>query len=616
MIRFVLMLLLLVTTVAKAWVYPEHRDAGVLAIGKLNAAQRALLEQLWAEARAGHEGRLSPLLVDPSLTTKPTSLDYASWMAIAGDHSCSPSELVNTVLYSNWILRVADIAAQLKINLAHAKNGSQLINALRESDIRFQRADMNYATRAGSNNVHFLLARNSADEEATAFFAKSLKEGAELNAIAAYAWVHQSALQKASRYAETQLTAKEKSSLALAALADEAFAIHFLEDVFSAGHIAGTWGKASLRKGTHDYYNEKGLEVITWDGQKMVLKGDAYMRTEDAAVVSEVVKISLEQLLDAVSSTPSGSSLVVAQPDTFDVCKALYVPTLNFNPGGLRKILMKTPLPGLASGLGEIPRFRSELGLFIGASTSLTGSSISGGFGKEQKDVGGIGGIDANAMIGYGLDGVLNQSGDGLIFLQLGWRQDSPSTTQFVSNDPSFPANSITSVIPGRSAYNVRLRLPFWLVPGDLIAAAPFLGFTSPTTLQKMGVGAVNGGALGWQSAFATPIGRFQFIAGREVGISFYGLGKVSDALFVVDATNQLNIVTYRSTKFDFPFLEYRPLRSFSQDQSSTLKVQFSFGVDVPYHYKIIAPANASELTLKPVWYFGTRILFNWRHYF
>ena len=44
-------------------------------------------------------------------------------------------------------------------------------------------------------------------------------------------------------------------------LADEAFALHFLEDGFSAGHVAGIWGNAALRKGTHDYYDEHGLEV-------------------------------------------------------------------------------------------------------------------------------------------------------------------------------------------------------------------------------------------------------------------------------------------------------------------------------------------------------------------
>ena len=62
--------------------------------------------------------------------------------------------------------------------------------------------------------------------------------------------------------------------------ADEAYAIHFLQDMFAAGHVAGTWGDASQRKGTHDYYNERGLKVSTWDGDIAVLTGDAWMRTK------------------------------------------------------------------------------------------------------------------------------------------------------------------------------------------------------------------------------------------------------------------------------------------------------------------------------------------------
>jgi hypothetical protein len=252
----------------------------------------------------------------------------------------------------------------------------------------------------------------------------------------------------------------------------------------------------------------------------------------------------------------------------------------------------------------------------MGASTSLNISSVLSGFVKSQDQGGGIGGLEANVMVGYGLDGVLNQSGDGLIFLQLGWRQDAPSTHQFLNLDQNYPATSITSVIPGRSAYNVRLRLPFWLLPGDLLVAGPILAITSPKTLQRMVVAAANGGGIPWQSGIRTPIGRFQFVLGREVGVSLYGLNSTADALFVPDAAGNLTILTYRSTKLDFPVLEYRPLRSFSQDQSSILKLQFSFGVDLPYKVNVIAPLGQPPMELRPVWHITTRIIFNWRHYF
>src|SRR4029450_7040831 len=49
---------------ALVWVYSEHRDITVLAVQQLEPAQRALLEKLWSEARAGHEARLCAQLGD------------------------------------------------------------------------------------------------------------------------------------------------------------------------------------------------------------------------------------------------------------------------------------------------------------------------------------------------------------------------------------------------------------------------------------------------------------------------------------------------------------------------------------------------------------------------
>ena len=115
-----------------------------------------------------------------------------------------------------------------------------------------------------------------------------------------------SALQKATRLAHETLPPEERSALTRAMLADEAFALHFIEDTYAAGHVAGTWGDVSQRKGTHDYYNENGLEVSTWEGgaKTVVLMGDAHMRPEDAQRAAESVRLSLEQLLDTAVGGP------------------------------------------------------------------------------------------------------------------------------------------------------------------------------------------------------------------------------------------------------------------------------------------------------------------------
>src|SRR5580765_3057763 len=285
--------LLLSVPEVKAWVYPQHRQIGLLAIENLSPENRAKLELLWSVARIGYEYRLTESVIDPGQGVKPAKLDYASWFAIAGDHSCSSENMLYNVLKTKWILAVADVTAQLKENIANSKNEVQHTNAIRTSDMELQKADQDYATRAGSNNVHFLLARPDAATTPREYAQACLTQGAPLNAVAAYSWFHISAMNKAARYArEKALAEKEKSQLMLSAMADEAFGLHFLEDVFAAGHIAGTWGDASVRKGTHDYYNEKGLEVVTWNGERYVVLGDAYMRPKDAERAAVAVKLS------------------------------------------------------------------------------------------------------------------------------------------------------------------------------------------------------------------------------------------------------------------------------------------------------------------------------------
>jgi len=620
-----LLIILLVTVLnpnSFPWIYPEHRDIALLAIENLSSEYRSELEQLWTQARKGYEDRLTVSVIDATQTTNPSHLDFASWPAISGDHSCSPENLLHNVLQTEWILKVANVAAQLKINIANANNRSELINSLRDSDIQFQSVDPEYATRAGSNNVHFLLARPDVDSDVRSYLKACLVTGAELNAIGAYAWFHDSALMKASRYAAGILAEDEKSALILSSLADEAFALHFLEDVFAAGHTAGTWGNASQRKGTHDYYNEYGLEVVTWNGNRMVITGDAYMRKQDAEVAASVIQLSIEQFLDAANGKYKldykvDSLTYPNLPDSFNVCKNNYNISREYDPNVipiLADVLIQTPVPGLAVGLGELPRFKAELGLFIGVASDLRTNGLSGGFGVSQTTAGAIGGLDLNVRFGLGIEGVINESGDGLVFLQLGWRQDSPSTMNFGNVPAAISSGQISSAIPGRDAFNLGLRMPFYLLPFDLLITAPILVWAAPETFASMAVTAGNGGLIPWQVGIATSFGRFQFILGREVNVSLYGSGKDQDAI-IVQEDNTSSVLTYKSVQLNFPVVEYRPFRTFSLDQSSSLRFMLSFGVDFPYNAQLVAPSGGTLPELKPVWNIGLTAEFDWRYY-
>lgn len=97
---------LLPLTSAFAWLYPEHRDITLLAINTLGPDRRAVFEKLWSEGRTGHETRLCASTANTKMGSKPACLDYASWPAIPGDHSCSARDMLSTVLgrrgFSAW----------------------------------------------------------------------------------------------------------------------------------------------------------------------------------------------------------------------------------------------------------------------------------------------------------------------------------------------------------------------------------------------------------------------------------------------------------------------------------------------------------------------------------
>lgn len=613
---FLMMISIICISNANAWVYPEHRRISILAIQQLSQAQQQLLHQIWQEIRKGNELRLSEQVFNLHQPNPVTQIDFAAWSAIAGDHSCSPNNMLETILKSNWILKVASIANQLEEDFLNVKNNTQLVNTLRKSDLKLMRTDNEYVTRAGANSVHFLLPRQTVSVSGKDYLMSSIEAGAPLNAMGAYAYYHQQALHKSKLYASLPNEDPSRTILIMGALADEAFAIHFLQDAYAAGHAVGSWGNASQQKGTHDYYNEHGLAVDTWDGKKQVVFGDAYLKKEDLALTAEAVTKSLAQVLNSISSNNFSNPIKVAPyADTFNICNNTLIPTQQYDIASINEIFQKTLVPGLANGSGALPRFRAEIGSFIGISTALIGSSLSGGFAKDQNTIGGMGGIEGNIRFGIGLNGVLNQSGDGLAFIQFGWRQDGASNNNIINSNPSVLAsNAITSAIPARSGYNIRIRMPFYIIPGDLLLAIPTLLFTSPKTLSRMAVGAVNGGLIPWQSVITTKVGRFQMVLGREVGITLYGLKTPRDYILIPTANSSV-AVEYRSTKLEFPILEYRPSRKFSQDQTSTVLVQLSAGVDMPHKAKSIFPIGEPTPVLKPIWFSSIKFMFNWRHY-
>jgi hypothetical protein len=601
-----------------AWVYPEHREITLVAVAALDSERRATLDRLWAQARTGHETRLCANAAEPEQET-PQCLDWAAWPAISGDHSCSGSEMLQTVLHSSWILAVARIAARLERDLESATSQPQRINRLRNSDILLQRADPDYATRAQTNDAHFLLPVPSPGTTGRDYLATCLRTGAGSNAVGVYAWYHRAALAKAARLARPGLAPETASRLALAALADEAFALHFLQDSFAAGHLVGSWGSASKRKGTHDYYGEHGLERPTWTGGDVVVMGDANIRPEDQRLTAQAVDVSLNQLLDAARGRLPIAREAQPAPESLDVCNLQGMP-----PGTADEaveplwidVLRSVPRPALAEGVGALPRFRSELGPFFGVSAAALVSWIDGGFASTQKANGAEGAVEVGLRIGYGLEGVMDEAGDGLVSLDLRIRQDTASSMDFSQAPDAVQAGAITAAIPPRTGFVVRVRMPFWLIPGDLLLALP-VHFIAPRTYARMAVTAANGGLIPWQAGISTRAGRLQFVLGRELGVAFDGFLKGKDRMLMPAAEPGAapRLVALRSIAFEFPVLEYRPVRSFALNQASILALQLFAGFDVAENLVLLGPAGAPPPDTRTIVRAGARITFDWRHY-
>lgn len=655
--RTVLVLMLLLSTPAMAWIYPEHRDIAATAIQKLSPEERDAFGELWQLARQGEEQRLCPELGSGAYDPNSPCIDWAALSAIAGDHSCSSRDLLHNVTETDWILQVADVAEILKTRLADipisipakppeqvnnfmdavrerlagGKNRAARVNALRTADLHLQRADPQYATRADANLAHFLLPRPSTRLKASEYALLTMSPGSDLNAVGVYAWFHISALQKASRMSDPGLSEQERSRWARAALFDEAFALHFLQDTFASGHVAGSWGDVSQRKGTHDYYNQVGLEVFTWQGreQSMVLMGDAHMRTEDLDRAALVIRASLQQVLAQAQSEPEAPDLprlsdTAAETDPFDVCVQVTFPrrpvtqdSQGFGPYGeiLAEVLLNTPVPGLGPGLGALPRSRSEVGPFMGLAGSLDSRFHNGSFVSSHDGSGSISGLDIGFRGGMGLEGTMGDSGDGLVFAQLGLRADTASTNRAQDTALEGLGGSLSAAIPARAGISTRIRMPFYLLPGDLFLLSP-LYFHNPETYTQMAVTAANGGLIPWQQAWATRIGRFQFVLGREMGVTFYGV--IGDTQLAAPSTTPGGIgrvVEYKSTYFDLPVLEYRPFRMFSSNQSSSVIFQLFAGADVPSDESVKSPVMATPVELDTLYSVGLRMVFDWRYY-
>jgi len=617
----------LVARPASAWIYPEHRRILIEAMRKLSPSDRQLLSELWASARTGRESRLCGEIEDePKPGTALTCIDLGAWPAIAGDHSCSPEQFLDKTLTSDWIVKVADIGAQIQVRLDAAKNREDKLNDWAWSNLALQSVDPEYASRAGANNGHFLLTRSSDDP--SEYLLRTLGPDAEPNALGLYLYYHLAAVDLAHRWPSAEVAARP--ALAARILATEAFGLHFLEDMFAAGHVAGSWGSVAERKGTHDYYSEFGLDTMSWKREPIIVLGDAHMRPADLAQSSAAIAQSVSQVLAALGEKTADTPAQIAAADAatrYDSCTATKQASDTVDKTRIEPalgILAQTPMPGRAESDVHVPHFRQEIGPFVGFSGDLNGGGAFGGFQSPDLAPRPFGSAEVAFRVGVGLEALTGSTGAGQAFLSFGYHYQ---TSQPDSADTEFSKAGFPRV-PARRGLALRLRVPFYIIPFDLIPAALVLVWASPETLTNMGIVAASGGLLPWHRAFNTPVGAFQFLLGREVGWILFGyVGDRMESVAVVPAGattptgGNLAFVNYRSLMLDFPSFEYRPLRNFSTNQALTFGVIFGWGVEFPnqvrYSSRLQLPAATGPTPdLGTSWNIYLRLHFDARYYF
>jgi hypothetical protein len=617
--------LLLLPAAAAGFVYGEHRAISGEAIAGLDAGRSSQLGQLWQLARVGYEGRLceAPWAGDQGL--HPACFDLAAWSAMAADHSCTPHELLEMLLEGPLGLRIAAIAARETDELARAKRGSQHRNAAVRSQVNMARADPTYAVRAGANNGHFLLGRRGF-ENLEAYVGRALAPGTEWNALSNYLFFHGAALVLASQPEPSGMSPADRAERARLVLALESFANHFLEDMFAAGHIAGSWGKAAIRKGTHDFYNRNGLDTSSWNGDEMLLFGDAFLNVETKQIAAGVVRVSFEQVLEATNPESAVAKAAVAVKAPADVLEGRSSTCLpGESPGwtvpdplvdSFEVVAGKTAVPYREEGPGSLPRYRAEIGPFLGLFAGGELAGAGGGFDEIGTAGSAIGSLSLGLRFGLGLEELLSDGGDGLIFLDAGVTMTSAEPT--ACDDCAPGVADLLPRVPARTGIQTRLRMPFWLIPGDLLLASPML-FFSPDTFTRMAAVAANGGLLTIQTKLATPIGHFQFVLGREVGATFFGFAGGYDTL--VTATGNpddpdLVIVGVRTISVEVPIIEWEPFRSYGSQQTLGLRFQLGAGLDTPVRVRVLDPPDAPLPQLNTRYFGYLRLVFEARRYF
>jgi hypothetical protein len=252
---------------SRAWYFPEHVVIAHDGTMQLPAELRAVLQD--AVSRARSEGlplcprmdlSIEDLARNTPIATRMIRSDigvdcvpYAALPALAGDHANDVAELRRVLTTQKGIEIVSAVTYEwVKFEEAFARlpnDPLERMSFVHALDVALYFVDPGYELRAQATHAHFVDGGRPI-EEALRILATT---GSVESSLAQFVAHHLRALQLAAHASVAE------------AILEHAFAMHFLEDAFAAGHLVmteDTWrnGNAHARR-RHDFFNAKGLAV-------------------------------------------------------------------------------------------------------------------------------------------------------------------------------------------------------------------------------------------------------------------------------------------------------------------------------------------------------------------
>jgi hypothetical protein len=255
------------------------------------------------------------------------------------------------------------------------------------------------------------------------------------------------------------------------------------------------------------------------------------------------------------------------------------------------------------------------VGPFIGAVSSFAFGPAFGGY-DSSSNVRLRSDFEIGARLGIGLEGLLTSSMDGQIWTQVLFAVDPAQLDLGCSTcDGGRRTNQAVPRVPGRTALRLGLRMPYYVIPFDLILLAPALYLVAPSALQSVVFTSAFGGLLTLQRRWSTGIGTFQFMAGREVGLTLWGYGKPNQ--FIATPTEgPAQLVNYQSVELDVPVLEYTPPRAFATTLALAAQIQMGFDVEFTNNATYASSGSPYSGGLGTSWYVYLRVRLDARKYF